>query len=1043
VLRVEGNRTPASPQLYDPHTGAPVSLPPEQIHDAVIAGKVGFLKGEQVPVINPEGKATTIAAEDTPAAFGRGYKLETPDLQLERFNQEDYGQGVGNELKAGAAGAARMLTLGLSDQAMTKTGLVEPNTLESLKKYNPGATAIGEGVGLVAPMIATGGAAGAVEGAAKMGARDLVPLTATSKIGHAVSEGVGSLMGAEGAQTLGQKLASTIVPRAAGSAVEGAIFGVGNEVSEAALGDRDLNAEHIQANLGLGAIIGAGLGTAALPFEAGLKSMLTKEGAHTASADIAANAEAARTPNPDAPSLEEISRPEKYVKSQVEKTTPAKSLDEIAERVKNAKFEALDPSLPQQSALTEAIPHLPDLGGYEPHQMQIDSLDSPQKRDFYKTALEAPNPEGANLRDFEAIQKKKMDSALNNELRTIAPDHVPATDATEAGNRAVKAIRAPYEAEKKALGPAFKEIDEILGKTEAAQQDVLDVVTKAIPELTDHIQVGDGGLKLAPFTSKMGISERSYGVIKGVIRDIQDGPIKVSDIRKIRDSISSAIQHTADDNAPLFKMKSSLMDYMQSRVEKSGAEVGIRDVFKRYAQNEERRELAEYVLGGKLDGSGGLKKAIVPEDVIKNLFADSSTVSAIKELVGPSEFQKLAADWLSVQKNAVTKDGAFSSAKFGTFLSNKAPELAAAMGENMGKLKAIDALTTAMRLLPDAPSVNPSGTAKTAEILKWISGVGRLIKEPHKVVGEGLEHVSEAIDARQNRARINDALQGKGPTAGIAARAREKFVVLKNIETAGAEAMAKISGLAKGFVGNASRVAVPLSVGYLGDRRLAENKAERRKGDKYAMFQKRLDEVTSLASNPAALSERVAQNTGFLAAHAPGIADGLSATAVRAAQFLDSKAPKDPLGGFSLLAHTKKYQPADADIARWERYVTAIDHPLSVMHDLKNGALSLEGVEAIKTVYPKLYSQMTSALMEELTNLKHDLPFQKRLQLATFFDQPVDQASTPEFIAKMQATHAAASQSQQQAEQGINMSGSKFSMAKNNQSDMDRLSARA
>jgi hypothetical protein len=57
--------------------------------------------------------------------------------------------------------------------------------------------------------------------------------------------------------------------------------------------------------------------------------------------------------------------------------------------------------------------------------------------------------------------------------------------------------------------------------------------------------------------------------------------------------------------------------------------------------------------------------------------------------------------------------GGFSSNKFFTFIKNKYPELEVAFKNNPQLLQEIRHWNTVMRILPDAPSVNPSGTAKT------------------------------------------------------------------------------------------------------------------------------------------------------------------------------------------------------------------------------------------------------------------------------------------------------------------------------------------
>lgn len=150
-------------------------------------------------------------------------------------DEDTYG-GLSGEAKAFGAGAARSASFGLSDQALVRSGLVNPETLKGLQTVNPLSSATGEIAGVIAPM-ALGDEAGLLN----------LP-GSVAKLGG-IAEGSAGLMGAGNATA-----------KAIGYGLEGAAYGGGQSISENALGDHDLLSEKTLANIGLSAAFSGGLG---------------------------------------------------------------------------------------------------------------------------------------------------------------------------------------------------------------------------------------------------------------------------------------------------------------------------------------------------------------------------------------------------------------------------------------------------------------------------------------------------------------------------------------------------------------------------------------------------------------------------------------------------------------------------------------------------------------------------------------------------------------------------------------------------------------
>src|SRR4051812_5899138 len=105
--------------------------------------------GTHVPIgkkalLDPDGQLVFVKAEDVPRHLGEfGYKVPNQAQWNEFADQEKYGEGIGNEARAGLEGAARGATFGLSDAAQTALG-VSSEGLRQRKERNPISSTVGE-----------------------------------------------------------------------------------------------------------------------------------------------------------------------------------------------------------------------------------------------------------------------------------------------------------------------------------------------------------------------------------------------------------------------------------------------------------------------------------------------------------------------------------------------------------------------------------------------------------------------------------------------------------------------------------------------------------------------------------------------------------------------------------------------------------------------------------------------------------------------------------------------------------------------------------
>lgn len=251
--------------LMDLSTQAVVHMPYDDAAGLIKSGKYALPKGFKLPVQAPDGTPGTVDASEASDALNSGYSLDTLQDQKDRQLQKDYGSPL-QTAAAGLAGAARGLSFGLSDQALTKTGLVEPQTLAGLEDANPWASGLGTAAGIGAGLLTGAEEAGAAAKGAQIGGKGLgigSGVEGVSAVGKAAENFIGKQAAKAGLKnSVAKSILENIVPKGAGSLVEGAFYGAGNLLSEEALGRADFNAESLAANIGTGALLGGAFGGA-------------------------------------------------------------------------------------------------------------------------------------------------------------------------------------------------------------------------------------------------------------------------------------------------------------------------------------------------------------------------------------------------------------------------------------------------------------------------------------------------------------------------------------------------------------------------------------------------------------------------------------------------------------------------------------------------------------------------------------------------------------------------------------------------------------
>lgn len=140
------------------------------------------------------------------------------------------------------------------------------------------------------------------------------------------------------------------------------------------------------------------------------------------------------------------------------------------------------------------------------------------------------------------------------------------------------------------------------------------------------------------------------------------------------------------------------------------------------------------------------------------------------------------------------------------------------------------------------------------------------------------------------------------------------------------------------------------------------------------------DQVRKLATGQA-------QRDMVIGEVAPNVANQMLLTQMRAAQYLESLAPTGPRQTTNPNAKAMLGErPPDAQaIHKWARRVQAVDDPYSVLRNP-----TMEGGQTLKTVYPKLFSEMRAMLIEEVDRTSTPVPLQRKVSLSLTFGVPLD-----------------------------------------------------
>lgn len=182
-------------------------------------------------------------------------------------------------------------------------------------------------------------------------------------------------------------------------------------------------------------------------------------------------------------------------------------------------------------------------------------------------------------------------------------------------------------------------------------------------------------------------------------------------------------------------------------------------------------------------------------------------------------------------------------------------------------------------------------------------------------------------------------------------------------------------------------------------------------GDQFSDAVKR---VRAASSNPAQQAAAVDNHLSTIALTAPKVANAFRMAAVRATGYLATKIPPSANKRYDTLQpQLERPRASDAEMASFMRSYRAVDDPESVLKDMQRGKVTSEQIEALRVVYPKLYTQLQSKAIQYISEKKGRLTYQQETQLGIMLGFPTNDSLKPESIRTYQSSFQGSSSSSQ------------------------------
>lgn len=919
---------------------------------------------EKIALVAPDGNEQIVDAAAAAGLMKAGYRPETDQDVRERKLKDEESLNTG---QAFGEGIGRGVTFGLSDVVLNKL-IRTPDEVERArvrKEENPIASFGGEATGfattLGASALARGGGA-LVEGAAKM-----LPMNLAGEAGESLAA---KALASKAAQKyLTNEALRTATKLGLESAVETGAYSAGDALSEESFkADSDLtSAETAEAVLSsglLGGVFGGLLGGGLSLAKSGLTGPVGKIFGR-ADKQILSDAEKVALKDVEAKvGSGELSSGDAHMnlasqfgeKKAADIISQSNLQDEYAKSIRgNLK--------PNADRIVQAHAEL----GLPPPTMG-ELSDSGMARAAHGLLQQDVSPVGQMFREKEVAPLR---NALDKEVSARAAGEAEASQSARAGEEALT---------KKAdeFGKRKADFKDVYDKIRAAQsgefigdeQDFLKNTAKDLRQskyVTSGSDAGKileefaGRIEKAPTLDALDLIERDLGGrIKEVSRSGRGDLVgALSDLRnQLEEGRLDVVGRNIKDPQLIEDFKKVRPEYAKYKqdLENFGRQTGL----------------------GKVYDPSQILEKIHGSDSYKGIGFEKWTDGLISRFEDNAQFRDyLKNNHPDVYKTAL--DQAKAKFRESTLFD--------------GRYDLKKAMSYIKRRL-DVPAQNEilgEGAAKTFENFKIIGEARPEIYNPSK---SGL--VKHVIDLATG--------SPMGIVHAAGASAMYGMIALKNMQSSVAKEIDETMGkYFKTLVTEGSKQTVLNKLAVAGEKGLGSELGIGTKS-----FHKQVEAVLKASENLEEAHDIVNKKIEGLSIADSDLSTALSVSTMRAIQYLHDSIPRAAAGG--PLDPEEKHDPSLMDKYKFQKKFEAATNPFSVLKDLANGNLVPEKVEALKAVYPELYTRMVKNGVSQLAAKRHLLSYPQKQQLSILMETPMTKTLDPAYIQLMQNTWAGADQ---------------------------------